>query len=86
MPNHYAMRCPACGRDDAIEINAQSWRVLRSDGTERGPSFDGYTWMPRTETHCIACGHEGTAADFSAPDDPSSARPTSEPDDPVTVL
>ena len=65
MPNQFGMKCPGCGCDDAIEIEAQCWRSLCRDGTDEGPSFDGYEWGPNSGARCGACEHLGTVATFS---------------------
>jgi hypothetical protein len=67
MPNNqFGIKCLSCGRDDAIEIEAQCWRLLCRDGTDDGPSFDGYSWSLTSDTHCGECGHLGTVASFRA--------------------
>jgi hypothetical protein len=64
MANQFDMKCPACGNDDLIEVRAECWRLLCVNGTDDGPSMDGYNWVDASECHCAKCGHLATAKDF----------------------
>ena len=65
MPNAFDLRCPICQHDDEVEVRAECWRLLCEDGTDDGPSMEGYNWGSTSAARCCACNHEGTVADFT---------------------
>ena len=69
MANPLDMACPACKRDDRIDIQATVWVRLTPDGTDADLSEDGdHTFEPTSPAQCHGCGHHGTVAEFEPPD------------------
>jgi hypothetical protein len=63
----WGLRCPECGSDDGLEIQAKAWVVLTPDGT-RPSDADGNTeWDD--DSPCTCGGgrqYEGRVRDFKA--------------------
>lgn len=72
MGNFLDMRCPKCGADDRIDIQASIWVRLTADGTDADESDDGgHEYDRESPAHCRACDHAGHVADF----EPGEAQP-----------
>ena len=57
------MKCPKCGQEDSLEIEATCIFTVTDDGTE-----DGGYWVDWEDTNyceCPDCGHSGAVADFT---------------------
>jgi hypothetical protein len=66
MSNFFDMRCPNCGDEDHIDIAAEVWVRLTSDGTDADASGCGdHIYTPESAAECGACGHHGTIAQFT---------------------
>jgi ribosomal protein S27E len=66
MSNFFDMRCPKCGDEDHIDIAAEVWVRLTSDGTDADASACGdHIYTPESAAECGACGHHGTVAQFT---------------------
>lgn len=63
----WKMKCPACGRDDQLDVRATVSVRLTSDGSDADESLDGgHEWDSKSECSCAACGWTGTVADAEA--------------------
>jgi hypothetical protein len=59
------MRCPECGKDDRIEIQAAVWVLLRPDGTDMTDVRDGsHEWGQYDNAQCVNCDYRGRVKDF----------------------
>ncbi len=66
MTNTFDMKCPKCGDEDQIDINAAVWVRLTHDGTDADTSGSGdHEWSDTTAACCGACGHTATVGDFT---------------------
>lgn len=55
------MRCPECGADNQLDIQALVWVRLTQDGTDAGASHDGsHQWDDDSSCRCDNCGWNGT--------------------------
>lgn len=60
------MRCPKCGNDDEIDICADVWVRLCSDGTDVSVAKNGdHHWSAYHGAVCQNCGHGGNVGDFT---------------------
>ena len=65
MTNFLDMRCPKCGNEDRLDIQASIWIRVCEDGTDADASCDGNQYYePRSPAQCDACGHCGTVREF----------------------
>jgi hypothetical protein len=63
--NFFEMRCPKCGDDRQIEIQAMLWVRVCEDGTDAGAAEEGsHDWEPDSSAICRACGHSGQVHHF----------------------
>ena len=64
--NAFGMKCPQCGASDAIDVCADVWVRLCSDGTDVTAAENGDTeWTDHSGAKCCACGFGGHVSDFS---------------------
>jgi hypothetical protein len=61
MSNLWNMKCPKCGCENQIDIQAAVWIRLTSDSTE---ASDYHRWEPESPASCEACDYNGTVKDF----------------------
>ena len=65
MTNFLDMRCPKCGNEDRLDIQATVWIRVCEDGTDADASRDGtHDYEPGNPAQCAACGHCGTVRQF----------------------
>ncbi len=65
MSNFLDMRCPKCGDEDRIDIQASVWLRVCEDGTDADASRDGpHDFTPESPAVCSACGHWGSVKSF----------------------
>jgi hypothetical protein len=61
MTNFLNMRCPKCGNEDRLDIQATVWIRVCEDGTDadaaEGTSDLGHQYTPDSPAFCAACGH-----------------------------
>ena len=68
MTNFLDMRCPQCGDETAIDIEATVWVRVCSDGTDADASRDGtHTFEADSPALCGHCGFHGTVGQFERP-------------------
>lgn len=61
MKNAFDMKCPQCGAEDDLDIEATVWVRLTADGTDADASHDGgHAWGGDSACRCDKCGWEGT--------------------------
>ena len=66
MSNFLDMRCPKCGDEDRLDIQATVWIRVCEDGTDADASRDGgHDYEPHSPAQCGACGHCGTVRQFA---------------------
>ena len=59
------MRCPKCGDEDRLDIQATVWIWVCEDGTDADASGDElHDYEPDSPAQCPACGHFGTVRLF----------------------
>ncbi len=69
MSNWFDFRCPACGDEDYIDIEAMTWIRATVDGTDPDLSHDGgHDFTPDSAAQCHECGRFGTLRDFTPED------------------
>jgi hypothetical protein len=69
MSNQFDMKCPRCGSDDEIDVQASVWVRLCHDGTDIFNAHSGdHEWSDNSAAVCCACDHAGTVREFSEPD------------------
>jgi hypothetical protein len=69
MSNTFEMRCPKCGCEDQIDVQAAIWVRLTSDGTDADAAADGgHDWTDDSSATCAACDYTGTVKEFEADD------------------
>jgi hypothetical protein len=69
MSNTFDMKCPKCGCEDQIDIQASIWVRVTSDGTDAdAPSCGDHIWEPDSVAACEACGYNGKVKDFEPPE------------------
>jgi hypothetical protein len=72
MSNMFDMKCPKCGSEEQIDIQAAIWVRVTSDGTDADASGCGdHEYTPDNPACCAACDYTGTVKDFSPPDEDS---------------
>jgi ribosomal protein S27E len=65
MSNFLDMRCPKCGDEDRLDIQATVWIRVCEDGTDVDAAGDGnHEYEPRSPAQCGTCGHCGTVRAF----------------------
>jgi len=65
MTNFLDMRCPKCGNEDQLDIQATVWIRVCEDGTDADAAGDwDHEYQPRSPAQCRACGHFGTVRQF----------------------
>jgi ribosomal protein S27E len=68
MTNFLDMRCPNCGAETAIDIEATVRVRVCSDGTDADASTDGtQTFDADSLAFCGRCGFRGTVRRFERP-------------------
>lgn len=66
MSNCFDMKCPKCGGEDEIDIEAIVSVRLTSDGTDADGAADGdHFWDETSKASCGTCGHEATVKEFT---------------------
>ncbi len=55
------IKCPSCGSEGPVEVEATSWFTLEDDGTD---DFGDVIYDERSPMRCSACGHLATTAEF----------------------
>ena len=69
MSNTFEMRCPKCGCEDQIDVQAAIRVRLTSDGTDADAAADGcHHWTDDSSATCAACDYTGTVKEFEADD------------------
>ena len=69
MSNCFEMRCPQCGGEDQIDIQATHWVRLTSDGTDAHVADNsGHEWEDKSPATCCDCGHAGIVKTFTPTD------------------
>lgn len=72
----HGMTCPACGKDDGIDVAATVWTRLVQDGADLTLARDtSQEWTDESAAKCDNCGHVATVAAFKveAPGDLDAA-------------
>ena len=65
MTNFLDMRCPKCGDEDRLDIQATIWIRVYEDGTDADAAGDGnHDYEPSSPALCGACGYWGTVRQF----------------------
>lgn len=65
MSNFLDLRCPKCSDQDHLDILAEVWLRVTSDGTDADASADGnHDYTPRSLTRCNSCGHTARLREF----------------------
>lgn len=59
----WGMACPACGRDDRLQVQVTTWAGLSADGTDA--DCCPHEWDKASACLCDACAWQGTVADAS---------------------
>ncbi len=60
----WGMACPACGRDDSLDIAFEAWTRLTADGTDDSlPADSTHEWGEASACICSYCNWSGTVAD-----------------------
>lgn len=63
---NHGMKCPHCGEDDEIDVQAKIWVRLVCDGTDIDESASGdHEWEDDSAVACRGCGHEATVKEFT---------------------
>ena len=66
MSNFLEMRCPQCGDQNNIDIQATVWIRVCQDGTDADASDCGdHEFTPESTACCNGCGHSATVAAFT---------------------
>lgn len=69
MSNCFDFRCPSCGDEDQIDIEALTWIRATDDGTDPDLSHDGaHDFTRDSAAQCCRCGHFGTLREFTPED------------------
>jgi Zn ribbon nucleic-acid-binding protein len=59
------LRCPQCGNNDNLDINANIWVRLTDDGTDADlAACRDHEWDDASHIRCVSCGHSGKVGDF----------------------
>ena len=65
MTNFFDMKCPKCGDENEIDIQASVWLRVTSNGTDADASNCGdHHWTPDRPAECSNCGYTGLVKDF----------------------
>jgi hypothetical protein len=65
MINLFDFRCPNCGDESAIDIQAKLWVRVTFNGSDADASGNGdHEFTPESPAVCGCCGHCGTVRDF----------------------
>jgi len=65
MTNFFDMKCPKCGDENEIDIQASVWLRVTSNGTDADASNCGdHHWTPASPAECGNCGYTGLVKDF----------------------
>ena len=67
----WGLRCPACGRDDGLQIELRVWAALSVDGTELVD--DHHDWDCKSRCRCSACTYIAEVRDFSIDHQPNQS-------------
>jgi hypothetical protein len=68
MTNFLDMRCPSCGDERAIDIEATVWVRVCIDGTDADASGDGtHAFDADSPALCGRCGFHGIVREFERP-------------------
>jgi hypothetical protein len=63
--NFLEMRCPKCGNEDQLDIQAlHSIRVCDDGFDDNVPNCGGHEYEPASPALCRACGRPGTIREF----------------------
>ena len=62
----HGLRCPKCGKDDALSVAARVWVSITPEGSEGSGDHE---WGADSDMAC-GCGHTGKAADFQPANKP----------------
>ena len=57
------MKCPKCGQEESLKIEATCLFTVTDDGTE--DEGNGHEWGDDHYCECTKCGHHGIVADFT---------------------
>jgi hypothetical protein len=69
MSNFLDMRCPKCGGEDRIDIEAKVWVRVTDNGTDADASECGdHNYTPESAALCGVCGHWSTVREFEGGD------------------
>ena len=64
-PQWHEIKCPNCGRDDQLDVDAVVSIRLTPSGSDADMSEDGsHIWDDNSMCSCIACGGRGKVRDF----------------------
>jgi len=81
MSNTFEMRCPKCGGEDQIDVQAAIWVRLTSDGTDADAAADtGHDWADDSRAVCAACDYTGRVKDFEGEEDKAKRRRDAAPE------
>jgi hypothetical protein len=76
MTNFLDMRCPKCGAEHGIDIQATVWIRVGEEGTDADASECGdQEYTPDSRALCTACGHCGCVRDFKPEETEARAEP-----------
>jgi hypothetical protein len=66
MPENFLeMRCPKCGDEDKLDIQASTWLRVCDDGFDDDvPNCGGHEYQQMNPAICRACNHVGTLSEF----------------------
>jgi hypothetical protein len=65
MSNLFELRCPACGDENQIDIQATVWLRVTENGTDADASENGdHIFTEKSAACCGACGHCATMRAF----------------------
>ena len=68
MTNFLDLRCPKCGDETTIDIEATVWVRVCCDGTDADASGDGtHTFDADNPALCGRCGFHGIVREFERP-------------------
>jgi xylose isomerase len=73
MSNCFDMKCPECGTENEIDVQACVWVRLCYDGTDIFDAHSGdHEWNDNSAAICCACAHEATVREFRKPAETSN--------------
>ncbi len=80
------LRCPQCGSNDTLDINANIWVRLTDDGTDPDLAASrDHEWDDASHIRCASCGHSGKVGDFHPNEYMAHFRTTAGPADDIFV-